>query len=83
MISYMLQWRNVWFNSNQALYLVKKMLIENAIFRKFTVSRFHVRGSPALTTEDGSFELTSRGLMEGINMEKSSQGCYKAMQLSQ
>ena len=26
---------------------------------------------------------TSRGLMEGINMEKSSQGCYKAMQLSQ
>ena len=27
--------------------------------------------------------LTSRALMEGINMEKSSQGCYKAMQLSQ
>ena len=26
---------------------------------------------------------TSRALMEGINMEKSSQGCYKAMQLSQ
>ena len=28
-------------------------------------------------------EVTSRALMEGINMEKSSQGCYKAMQLSQ
>ena len=27
--------------------------------------------------------VTSRALMEGINMEKSSQGCYKAMQLSQ
>ena len=27
--------------------------------------------------------LPSRALMEGINMEKSSQGCYKAMQLSQ
>ena len=26
---------------------------------------------------------TSRALMEGINMEKSSQGCYEAMQLSQ
>ena len=25
----------------------------------------------------------SRALMEGINMEKSSQGCYEAMQLSQ
>ena len=24
---------------------------------------------------------TSRGLMEGINMEKSSQGCYKAIQI--
>ena len=28
-------------------------------------------------------QVTSRALMEGINMEKSSQGCYKAMQLSQ
>ena len=28
-------------------------------------------------------EHTSRALMEGINMEKSSQGCFKAMQLSQ
>ena len=28
-------------------------------------------------------QYTSRALMEGINMEKSSQGCYKAMQLSQ
>ena len=26
-------------------------------------------------------EYRSRGLMEGINMEKSSQGCYKAMQI--
>ena len=26
---------------------------------------------------------TIRALMEGINTEKSSQGCYKAMQLSQ
>ena len=26
---------------------------------------------------------TSRALMEGINIEKSSQGCYEAMQLSQ
>ena len=34
-------------------------------------------------THDASIYETSRGLMEGINMEKSSQGCYKAMQLSQ
>ena len=26
-------------------------------------------------------EETSRGLMQGINMEKSSQGCYKAIQI--
>ena len=25
--------------------------------------------------------VTIRGLVEGINMEKSSQGCYKAMQI--
>ena len=30
-----------------------------------------------------TYRSTSRALMEGINMEKSSQGCYKAMQLSQ
>ena len=30
-----------------------------------------------------TYMSTSRALMEGINMEKSSQGCYKAMQLSQ
>ena len=29
------------------------------------------------------YNQSSRALMEGINMEKSSQGCYKAMQLSQ
>ena len=26
-------------------------------------------------------DYTSRGLMQGINMEKSSQGCYKAIQI--
>ena len=35
------------------------------------------------TTINKNYTLTSRALMEGINMEKSSQGCYKAMQLSQ
>ena len=34
-------------------------------------------------THESEHTYTSRGLMEGINMEKSSQGCYKAMQLSQ
>ena len=34
-------------------------------------------------THESEHTYTSSGLMEGINMEKSSQGCYKAMQLSQ
>ena len=38
----------------------------------------------ALTWRRGrKSKQTSRALMEGINMEKSSQGCYEAMQLSQ
>ena len=38
--------------------------------------------TPRVTCEQ-RHEDTSRALMEGINMEKSSQGWYKAMQLSQ
>ena len=38
---------------------------------------WNLKGTITITT------VTSRALMEGINMEKSSQGCYKAMQLSQ
>ena len=45
------------------MYLVKEILIKNAIFRKFTASRFPVRGSPALTTEDGLFELINQALI--------------------
>ena len=38
---------------------------------------------PRCASDTRLLGITSRALMEGINMEKSSQGCYKAMQLSQ
>ena len=45
----------------------------------FTTTRASQKG----ISENLLLTWTSRALMEGINMEKSSQGCYKAMQLSQ
>ena len=69
----------IWKISRRADLLKYERNCDVALFIQYK----HVLHLRTLQFVSASMYQTSRGLMEGINMEKSSQGCYKAMQQSQ